>query len=264
MERLVLANYDKIRLILKEYFNFLSNYSISNKKSLDYVLNIFEASDLTNNYLNTIFFNSTLESNGIYDYYNKKIELNPYYLEGSFKLGYISKEEMILDYFILLMHEIIHVYQKMYIENFNTDKSRVLKLSNELKMNLQNKINFQRLLPEEVNANLISSFLIYQLSSQELNICCKHISEKIFIYFLSLGLFDEENNINSQLKYLFKVLLNKEYFEYFPNLNEIDKVIYGLTKQSQTMEFIKTSYQTQKLCFDINFERRLKNERRNF
>ena len=119
-------------------------------------------------------------------------------------------------------------------------------------------------MPEEVNANLISSFLIYQLSSQELNICCKHISEKIFIYFLSLGLFDEENNINSQLKYLFKVLLNKEYFEYFPNLNEIDKVIYGLTKQSQTMEFIKTSYQTQKLCFDINFERRLKNERRNF
>ena len=85
MERLVLANYDKIRLILKEYFNFLSNYSISNKKSLDYVLNIFEVSDLTNNYLNTISFNSTLKSNGIYDYYNKKIELNPYYLEGSFK-----------------------------------------------------------------------------------------------------------------------------------------------------------------------------------
>ena len=60
--------------------------------------------------------------------------------------------------------------------------------------------------------------------------------------------------INSQLKYLYKHLLNVDYEEKFDSFNQNEKIIYGVTKSDLTMEKIFESYRTQKLCLDIKMK----------
>ena len=80
-------------------------------------------------------------------------------------------------------------------------------------------------------------------------------SEKNLVYFLTSSLFYENTIVNSQINFLYQQLLNSS----FDNNYSINSIYYGLNKSVEVIKSILDSYQTQKLCVDIEGERRLKN-----
>ena len=168
--------------------------------------------------------------------------------------GYFNKSsKKIVEYLTLLLHEIIHCIQQEYIRNNSNFKKDILFSSEMFRFYSCNDIKLQPLFPDEINANLLSVLFINQLikllEKENLSRYC----EKQLIYYLTLGLINNES-INSQLKYLYKHLLNVDYEEKFDSFNQNEKIIYGVTKSDLTMEKIFESYRTQKLCLDIKMK----------
>ena len=93
---------------------------------------------------------------------------------------------------------------------------------------------------------------LYNLRNNDKLIDSTLYLEKQLIYYLTLGIFHNGKIINSQLKYLYNLLLNKDFDEKCESLTEMNRLCLGLTKSEVVMNNLINSYQTQHLCFDIN------------
>ena len=101
---------------------------------------------------------------------------------------------------------------------------------------------------DEIDSNIRSSKIVYETFKDG-------ESEKNLVYFLTSSLFYENTIVNSQINFLYQQLLNST----FDNNYSINSIYYGLNKSVEVIKSILDSYQTQKLCVDIEGERRLKN-----
>lgn len=81
------------------------------------------------------------------------------------------------------------------------------------------------------------------------------LQKKNLVRFLCSGVINDDFVINSHLKFLNKILLNHDYKEKFSELNEIQRIYYGVTKGENTMKKIIKSYHIHRMRIDIN-ERR--------
>ena len=247
-------NSSKIDNTFLEYYSYLMHNEIETDNSIDFVFSITDDLQIPHKYLKTFCFDYSLKSNGIYIPEEKKI-INTNKINACYKLNFYSREKMILSYFNLLLHELTHVYQKNYKDNYDDDKSTILQLSEKLKFLSNNDYYLYSLFPDEVNANITSSSYLYTFGKNN-NLEELKFLEKSLIYFLTLGIINSDNIINSQLKYLYKLILDTEYEENFNSLNDIETVSFGVTKSNSTMKKLIKSYQTQEMCFDIDNIRR--------
>lgn len=256
MEKFILNNNKKILELFRKYYNFNLKSDFENIKHFDYIFEIIETLEIPSTSLRKVSFDASSKIKGMYLSDEKKIVINPYYIEGCYKLGYINNQKKILEYFVILTHELIHAYQDFYKNNFMTDKSLILKISEIMHSYIAKEDYIY--LPEEVNANVLSSLFAYSVSKEIDGFNEIEFAKRIIIYFLSLGLYRKKSIINSQFNYLYYKLNKENFDEKILQFSDEESIYYGLRKSSETLDKILTSYQTQNLCFDINKERRLK------
>lgn len=252
MKKMIINYNNELETILLEYYTYLMNNCFDSDKSFDYIFSILELLEINPTYLKTISFDNSIKTQGIYIPEEKTIILNTSTIKACNSLGYINRQEMILSYFNLLFHEITHVFQKIYKENYYNDISKVLGISDNLKFLSNNGYDLYSLFPDEINANINASVILYNLGINNELIGNYKYLEKSLIYYLTLGLFHNKQIINSQLKYLHKLLLDIDFDEDFNFIDENDHLYLGLTKSEYIMNCLLNSYQTQNLCFDIN------------
>ncbi len=254
---------NKINLLLpliNEYYLFLKNNSIYDERNFDYIFNFLNIFDIPINYINSFKFDENLPINGVYLKDKRQIILNLKKLIIAEKYKIINREILIIEYFILLFHEIIHVLQNIYCDNYNDNKSQILKTSFNLKKEFPQYIHkYHELYPDEVNSNFRSNLLVYSYLLQYKNTSEITIwEEKNLIQNISRSIITNSYIINSQIKYLYKIIINMAYEEKIYDFTQNDCVSFGVTKNDITLKNIIDSYQTQILCFDINnVERRL-------
>lgn len=254
MKSIVFENSDNLNEIFNNYYLYLLNNNFESDGSFNYIFDVLDCVNVSSEYLKSLSFDSMLKSNGIYIPESKKIILNIDKINACHTLGIRDKTECILLYFNLLIHELTHAYQHMYKCNYRDDVSKILIDSENLKFLSNNDYNFYSLFPDEVNANLNSSIYLYNFIKSHKDIDKLDFVEHILVYYLTLGLFNGNKEINSQIRYLYKELLGCDYEDKFCDFQEIDNIFCGLTKLSSTMKDLKNCYLTQKLCFDIKSE----------
>lgn len=253
LEKIILDNLENLNDVFKEYFTFVENSGFEQAITEKYSNKIINIFNISPSILNKIRIENNIQTRGVYLKDAKEIVLNVNYIIACLKMNFIDKSIATVEYLTLLLHEIIHCIQQEYIRNNSNFKKDILFSSEMFRFYSCNDIKLQPLFPDEINANLLSVLFINQLikllEKENLSRYC----EKQLIYYLTLGLINNES-INSQLKYLYKHLLNVDYEEKFDSFNQNEKIIYGVTKSDLTMEKIFESYRTQKLCLDIKMK----------
>ncbi len=239
------------------------NQDIESSKSFDFIFNTLDSLNIPLEYLKKVTFDNASKSKSIYMYEERKIILNLSEIKACAYFGFINKQEMVLSFFNLLMHEIAHVIQKIYKENCNDDISGILKTAENLKFLSNNDYNLYYLFSDEIHANINAASFLYNFGKKNKLTDNYNYLEKSFVYYLTLGVISENIIINSQLKYLYNLLLGIDFQENYESLNEKDCIYLGLTKSKISMDSIIKSYQTQKLCIDIDGEGGLEYDRRN-
>ena len=251
MKTVLFKNDNELNNIFKDYYLFLLDNDFDSKRSFEFIFNILDYLTISSKYLQTITFDSNINSFGMFIPNKKTIIINFSKLKGCYYLNFIDKKELILSYLNLIIHEITHVYQKFYKDNFCDDFSEVLRISECFRLMSKDDFKLYYFFPDEIHANLNSSVYLYNLEKNN-NLSNKlNYLEKRLIYYMTLGIIRNNQIINSQLKYLYKELLGIGFEEKFDSLKEIDCLYLGLTKSNQCLKKILKSYETQKLCFDI-------------
>lgn len=246
----MLMNYNpELERILTAYRSFLATNNINSLNSLDYIFEIINYYEISKKYLEKFEFNDSLKCNGVYIPEQRKIILNTSMLEGAHKLHFISFDQMIIDFFSLLLHEINHLLQFRYRDLVDDDIALVLNISEFLKQqSFTRKKEFHDLFPDEIDSNIRSSKLIYETEKSD-------IAEKNLVFYLTLSTFYKNRIVNSQIDYLYSQLFNTSFDE---SIHDINSVYYGLEKERDLFQAIIDSYQTHELCVDIDGGRRLK------
>lgn len=246
----MLMNYNpELGRILTEYRNFLATNNINSLNSLDYIFEIINYYEISKKYFEKFEFNDSLKCNGVFIPEQRKIVLNTSLLDGAYKLHFISFEQMIMDFFSILLHEINHLLQFRYRDLVDDDIAFVLNISEFLKhQSSTRKKELHDLFPDEIDSNIRSSKLIYEVEKSEL-------AEKNLVFFLTLCTIYKNRIINSQIDYLYEQLFNSKFDEEIGNINSI---YYGLEKDKDLLQAIVDSYQSHCLCVDIDGGRRLK------
>lgn len=251
MKSVVFKNAETLNKLFSDYYLYLMEHDIESKNSVDYIFYVLDYLNISSKYLKTFIFDNSITSNGIYIPEDKTIKMNISKIKGCLYLNYIDRNEYVLSYLNTLIHEITHVYQKLYKDNYKDDISNILRISEELKFLSNNDYNLYALFPDEIHSNFNSSIFLYNLEKEN------HISGKLdylersIIYYITTGMMLNGKIINSQLKYLYKLLLGIEYNEEFDSLDRIDRLYLGITKNKQDINDILKSYQTHKLCLNI-------------
>lgn len=250
--------------ILKSYYLYLLYNDIKAKNNVDYINYILENFNLQK-YVHNFSIENNLNSNGRFVPNINSIFINQNYLrklEIAQSLNFLNKEQIILEYFTLLFHEINHALQyKTMMELERSLITEILHISLFLKsVSNYNEFLFHNLFPDEINSNINSSLLVYSFVKNNLNLNLDiNNAEKNLIYYLSLGYINTEGVTFpcSQIKFLYSVLCNKDFCEDFYGLNDNEKIFYGFSKNAEFNKKIIKSYQTQKLCFDINERKKI-------
>ena len=103
-----------------------------------------------NNQIKNVSFNDTLSCSGCYYYKNKELMINFNELLQFYKMDIISSSTLFIEFFTLLLHEIIHAMQyKMLVQYDKTVMSKMKKLSIELKDSVYGNISKNHLFPDE-------------------------------------------------------------------------------------------------------------------
>ncbi|MGN1379212.1 MAG: hypothetical protein ACI4XR_02295 [Bacilli bacterium] len=246
----MLMNYNpELGRILTEYRNFLATNNINSLNSLDYIFEIINYYEISKKYFEKFEFNDSLKCNGVFIPEQRKIVLNTSLLDCAYKLHFISFEQMIMDFFSILLHEINHLLQFRYRDLVDDDIAFVLNISEFLKhQSSTRKKELHDLFPDEIDSNIRSSKLIYEVEKSEL-------AEKNLVFFLTLCTIYKNRIINSQIDYLYEQLFKSKFDEEIGNINSI---YYGLEKDKDLLQAIVDSYQSHSLCVDIDGGRRLK------
>ena len=156
MKEMLMNSNPALSEILFEYCKFLEFNTISDTtRSFDYIFDIIDYFNISDKFLRTVQFHSNSENNGVYIRSDKKIILNIAKLEAAYKLNFLSKEQFIIDYFSLLLHEINHVLQCRYRENIDDGISHILNVSDFLKTNFKNNVRmYHDFFPDEIDSIL--------------------------------------------------------------------------------------------------------------
>ena len=119
--------------ILLEYYEYLiKTNSFFSRKSFDYIYSIVECLNIARSLLNKVVFNDNNLVNGIYLYDSKKICINISKFQE-----FLKKEKLIIEYFLILFHELNHVLQRKKIimcPDLNT--SEIIRLSDTLRSSI--------------------------------------------------------------------------------------------------------------------------------
>ena len=249
MEKMLMKYSDELKNIFLDYQLFLNANAIDSKKSIHYIFDIINYFEISKKYIEKIEFDNQLKCNGIFFPERKKIVLNTMPFEAATHLKFITFNQLILEYFCLLLHEINHVLQIRYRDLIDDDVTFLLNTSEFLKVYSLNKKNkFYDLFPDEIDSNIRASKLLYDINQ------CKLTKENL-IYYLTLGTIYKNNIINSPIDYLYNEILNLNFEE---NLQNINSIYYGLKKDDDLLQSILDSYQTHEICVDIEKERRIR------
>lgn len=238
----------ELSVILKDFKNFLKDKSIIDKRCLDFISYILDLYDISKSYVNAISFDSKLESKGLYSPFNKKIIFNISYLDAAYKLGFITSDQELNEYFNLILHEINHVLQYRYKNSIDNDVSKILKMSDELKIQSQEKYYlYYNLFPDEIDSNIRAANIVNKLNM----FGC---SETFLINSLITSMQFNNYLIPSQFQFLHKQILKLDVDDKFELINPL---YYGTKKEDELIKAVIKSYQTQELCVDIDRGRRL-------
>ncbi len=256
LSTLLLNGSNELYGILKKYYHYLINNHIYSEKSLDYIFEIIDLFEIEKRYFELFSFDENLKSNGVFLPNKKSIILNIKDLLLAKNIDAINIDTFIIEYFILLLHEINHLMQYKYMNELNDNISNIMRESAILRRNVSNIRNYHDMFPDEIDSHIRSSNIVNSFINNYCELIKNsNISEKRLIYFISLGIINDKEIINSQFDYIHKLLLGNSYNKSYNELPELLHIYYGLEKKNTTMNKIISSYQTQKLCLDIN-ERR--------
>ena len=163
MKKMIINCNNGLKTIFLDYYLYLRYSDFESDKSFDYIFCILDLLEINLTYLKHISFSNSINSQGVYIPEKKSIILNPSTIKACNSLGYINRKEMILSYFNLLIHEITHVLQRIYKDNYYNDISKILKISDDLKFLSNNGYDLHSLFPDEMNANINASVFLYNL-----------------------------------------------------------------------------------------------------
>lgn len=232
--------------ILIEYYEYLiKTNNFFSRKSFDYIYSIVEYLNIERSLLNKVVFNDNNLVNGIYLYDSKKICININKFQE-----FLKKEKLIIEYFLILFHELNHVLQRKRIimcPDLNT--SEIIRLSDTLRSSID--ISFYNFLPDEIHSNLLSSTLIYQFLQENDNKYL-HLMEKIILSYLVCDRI--KNNkiiINSTFNYLYQSIFKKEYDETNLKLSDYETIVYGFEKSKTIIDELELSYKEQEITNKI-------------
>ena len=249
MEKMLMNYSDELKEIFLDYQVFLKTKSINSHGSFDYIYDIINYYGFSKKYIEKVEFDAHLKCKGVFIPNQRKIIINTSILEGAYQLGFITNEQMTIDYFGLLLHEINHILQFRYGDLVDDNITYLLNVSEKLKNYSPNKINeLHDLFSDEIDSNIRAAKLLYEFNKNKM-------AEKNLIYFLTLSTICKNKIINSQIDYLYKELLGTSFDTKLQNVNPI---YYGLEKDKNLLQAIIDSYQTHYLCVDIDGGRRLK------
>lgn len=161
-ENFISSYYNSLNKILFDYYKYLiDSLNLSDKKSKDYIFYIIDLFDLKKQIKN-VNFNSNIDCSGYYYFGNKEIMINFDEMVKFCKLDIIDKPTLLIEYFTTLFHEMIHAMQyKTLINANNSIMVKMKKISMELKKLFFDNFALHHLFPDEREANIESSKILY-------------------------------------------------------------------------------------------------------
>lgn len=204
---------DNVNDILREYYKYLLNNDLYNQDNNKYIFKLIKELYL-NDYIK--YYSILSNTLGKYSIEDKQISINV----ASFSK--YPKQESIINYLIILLHEINHALQQKDLIEYNNKK---ILLFRELKSKL-NYYKYHDYFPLEIDSILYSNYLIYifSLLNKDLNINNELLLNKLIsvikethtyneiIVSSPISIITQENNINFNIE----------------NLTTLESIYYGL------------------------------------
>ncbi len=237
-----------LKVLLLDFKRYCEKYkTLTDKNCLEFISNILKIYDISRLYVESISFEPYKKVSGNYSPKDRSICFNVYELEAAYKLNFLNFEEVLNDYFCLILHEINHILQFRYKNSNNDDISGILRASDVLKIKAGNKyFDYYNLFPDEIDSNVRSAYSIYNM-----NILSGSEFYLIKTLFSSMNYFN--TLITDQFRFLNKNILYLDVNDRFDLLNPL---YYGTSKDDNLLDALITSYRTHKLCVDIENGRR--------
>mgnify|MGYP004520087471 FL=1 len=220
---------DSLNKLLLNYWNYLKtnlDKNLFSKKNYDLIIELISNLQLLDYIKNIKILYENNIPGGLYNYEKRILIINVGHLITAYKLGFISDESFLVEYYTILFHEIFHAIQ--YKCMYNDNKSLIAlakKLSLQFKKsNCYNK-NAHYFIPDEREANIESSKLLndFYLKNFYLNKQAISIAKDNLNYYLALGY---QNNF-----YPLKILNNftSIFLDFSSQQIDLDnKILYGL------------------------------------
>lgn len=204
---------DNVNDILREYYKYLLNNDLYNQDNNKYIFKLIKELYL-NDYIK--YYSILSNTLGKYSQEEKQISINV----ASFSK--YPKQESIINYLIILLHEINHALQQKDLIEYN---NKNILLFRELKSKL-NYFKYHNYFPLEIDSILYSNYLIYifSLLNKDLNINNELLLNKLItvikethtyediIVSSPISIITHENNINFNIE----------------NLTTLESIYYGL------------------------------------
>ena len=245
-----LINNKTIELITELHKYLLNNNVVSNK-TIEYLNYLVELLGIPKMYLNEIYYDYNETLGGMYISDKGKICINPSLISFIQMKKIMKFNQLFIEYLILIFHEINHALQNLYKKEYNDNVSNILLISDKIINKYPNLIlNCHDYIPNEIESNIISSLAVKKLliDNNEFNV---NMLDNYIIKYLTLNLIKNNHfDIQSPIKKI-ELITNEEYEKYFNNTNELQIILFGLTKSIEMNQKIDESYQTKKLKLDL-------------
>ena len=162
MNKIFNDKYNSLNKILFDYYKYLiDSLNLSDKKSKDYIFYIIELFDLKKQ-IKKVNFTSYADCSGYYYFINKELMINFDEMIKFCKLDIIDKPTLLIEYFTTLFHEMIHAIQyRALTDDDGSIMIKMKKMSIELKKMFFDNIALHNLFPDEREANIESSKMLY-------------------------------------------------------------------------------------------------------
>ncbi len=243
---------NRINAILLNYYLYIYEKDIVQiKNNFDYINQILKILNLK---VSDIVFKSNDESFGYFNNNSKVIFINIDSLIELYINNIISKEQLIIEYFNILFHEITHLIQdNLKSNNPGSIKTEINKISNNLKI-LAGKDRshiYHNLFPHEREANIESARQVYLFIKSNYK-HLKAIRKKAdynLLFFLSLDATKDNKWLPfSTFNYLYKMIVGYDFkIKNIENsLSEYQKIIYGFSIKNKTRKSVEESLRTEK------------------
>ena len=239
-----------IEIILELYKYLLQKKFISNA-TIEYLNDLVNLLEIPKKYLNEVYFDYDEPLGGIYKANTGKICINPTLIGFIQKKKIVNFNDLFIEILILIFHEINHSLQNLYKNEYSDNVSNILLVSDKIISKHPSLIiNNHNYIPHEIEANIISSLVVKKI----LRVFPSYDKIKLDTYiikFLTLDLIkNNQFDILSPIKKI-EFITNEEYEKYFCNTNELQKILFGLTKSSEINDKINESYHTKELKLDL-------------